>query len=201
MQQTHASAATTQVLVNIFCFSEVFILFFNLNLLFQYDTSGHITDNVDAGCAHVAECVDADINAHHASRETRHGSQRGERSDCTTGDAGGATDKITFASRITIIMEVLTSTPQALAKKHDHERQHDGNRIHVDRCAQRDSDTGDFIGYAHLVLHTLLAEGDGGRTGTGAKGVQSCRQAGFNKLCRACLAKELDGTAIHDSGK
>ena len=64
-----------------------------------------------------------------------------------------------------------------VGEKHDHERQHDGNSIHVDRCAQRDSDTGDFIGYAHLVLHALLAEGDGGRTGTGAKGVQSCRQS------------------------
>ena len=64
-----------------------------------------------------------------------------------------------------------------VGEKHDHERQHDGNSIHVDRCAQRDSDTGDFIGYAHLVLHALLAEGDGGRTGTGVKGVQSCRQS------------------------
>ena len=28
-----------------------------------------------------------------------------------------------------------------------------------------------------VVFHALLAEGDGGRTGTGAKGVQSCRQS------------------------
>lgn len=74
-------------------------------------------------------------------------------------------------------MEVPDLNAAGVGKKHDHERQHDGNSIHVDRCAQRDSDTGDFIGYAHLVLHALLAEGDGGRTGTGTKGVQSCRQS------------------------
>lgn len=89
------------------------------------------------------------------------------------GMPGVPTDKITFASRITIIMEVLTSTPQALAK----------NTIMNDNTMETASMLTvaprgiAILVNAHLVLHALLAEGDGGRTGTGAKGVQSCRQS------------------------
>ena len=33
------------------------------------DTHGcHITDNIDAGCAHIAECIDTDINTHNSCR-------------------------------------------------------------------------------------------------------------------------------------
>ena len=49
----HDARLCSQVLVNLFCFSVISILFFNLYLLFQYDTSGHITDYIHTGCSHV----------------------------------------------------------------------------------------------------------------------------------------------------
>ena len=95
------------------------------------------------------------------------------------GMPGVPTDKITFASRITIIMEVLTFNAAGVGEKHDHERQHDGNSIHVDRCAQRIAILVILSDTPHLVLHAPLAEGMVAELEQVPLGVQSCRQAGF----------------------
>lgn len=91
-------------------------LIFQFNFFLQNHTSGHITDNVDAGCAHIAESVNADVNAHNTGWQTGHGCQAAKDAMAPPGIPGVPTDRSTFARRIMIIMEMLTLIPHALAK-------------------------------------------------------------------------------------
>ncbi len=77
------------------------------------------------------------------------------------GIPGVPTDRSTFARRIMIIMEMLTLIPHALAKNMIM------NDIRMDTASmfysstKRNGDTGDLVGDAHLILHALLADGNG----------------------------------------
>ena len=62
-------------------------LIFQFDFLFQNHTSCHISDNVNAGCAHIAECVDADVNTHNSCRQTCHGCKGCEGCDGTARDS------------------------------------------------------------------------------------------------------------------
>ena len=46
--------------------SAVRYLIFQFDFLFEDYASCHVTDNVDAGCTHIAECIDTDVNAHNS---------------------------------------------------------------------------------------------------------------------------------------
>ena len=58
-----------------------------------------------------------------------------------------------------------------IGKEHDHKRHQNGYRIHVDRGAQRDNNTGDFIGNAKIFFHAGFTDWYRRRTGAGTKGI------------------------------
>lgn len=66
--------------------SAVRYLIFQFDFLFEDYASCHVTDNVDAGCTHIAECIDTDVNAHNSCRQTCHGCEGCEGCDGTSRD-------------------------------------------------------------------------------------------------------------------
>ena len=88
-----------------------------------------------------------------------------------------------------------------ICKEHDHKGHQDRYSVHIDRCTQRNGDTGDLVGYAHLFLHALFAERNGSRAGTGSECVQCCRQDRFQEFNRALFAYDLHRQTIYNNSK